>query len=223
MKVKDVMATTVVTVSPDNSVRRAAGIMLDKHVSGLPVVDDKGMLVGLISEGDLLRRSELGLPTIAASEHLASSEERANAYVKSHAWKVGDVMSRNVITVDEEADLSRVATLMAENGVKRLPVIRNGKLVSIVSRADLLHAIATARFDDTAAGDEAIRRSIVTRLNEDIGLKSANVTVTVVDGLVHLWGTASAASRKAACVVAEGVRGVKGVIEHFPDAGGRSA
>ena len=216
MKVKDVMATKVVTVSPDNSVRRAAGIMLDKHVSGLPVVDDEGMLVGLISEGDLLRRSELGLRIIAAPEQSAS--ERASAYVKSHAWKVADVMSCNVVTVKEEADLSHVATLMAENGVKRLPVMRNGKLVGIVSRADLLHAIATARLDDTAPGDEAIRRSIVTRLNEDIGLNSANVTVTVVDGLVHLWGTASAASRKAACVVAEGVRGVKGVVEHFSDA-----
>lgn len=216
MKVKDVMATIVITVSPDNSVRRAAGIMLEKHVSGLPVVDDKGMLVGLISEGDLLRRSELGLPTIAASEQVASLEERASAYVRSHAWKVADVMSRNLVTVNEEADLSHVAKLMAEHGVKRLPVMRNGKMVGIVSRADLLHAIATARLDGTAAGDEAIRLSIVTRLNEDIGLKSANVTVTVVDGLVHLWGTASAASRKAACVVAEGVRGVKGVIEHFP-------
>ncbi len=217
MKVKDVMTTKVVSVSPDNSVKRAAQIMLDKHVSGLPVVDDEGTLVGLISEGDLLRRTELGLSIIAAPEQL-SLEERASTYVKTHAWKVADVMSCNVVTVDEEADLSHVATLMAENGVKRLPVIRNGKLVSIISRADLLHAIATARLDDTAPGDEAIRRSIATRLNEDIGLTSANVTVTVVDGLVHLWGTASAASRKAACVVAEGVRGVNGVIEHFPDA-----
>ena len=173
MKVKDVMTTKVVTVSPDNSVKRAAGIMLDKHISGLPVVDDEGKLVGLISEGDLLRRSELGLRIIAAPEQSASLEEMASAYVKSHAWKVADVMSNNVVTVDEEADLSHVATLMAENGIKRLPVIRNGKLVGIVSRADLLHAIATARLDDTAPGDEAIRRSIVTRLNEDIGLNLA--------------------------------------------------
>ena len=126
MKVKDVMAAKVVTVSPDNSVRRAAGIMLDKHVSGLPVVDDEGLLVGLISEGDLLRRCELGLHIIAAPEQSASLEERASAYVKSHAWKVADVMSRNVVTVDEEADLSHVAKLMAENGVKRLPVCGTG-------------------------------------------------------------------------------------------------
>ena len=136
MKVKDVMATKVATVSPDNSVRRAAGIMLDKHMSGLPVVDDEGLLVGLISEGDLLRRSELGLRIIAAPEQSASVEERASAYEKRHAWKVADVMSRDVVTVDEEADLSHVAKLMAEHGVKRLPVIRNGKLVGIVSRAD---------------------------------------------------------------------------------------
>jgi CBS domain-containing protein len=218
MKVKDVMATKVVTVSPDNSVRHAAAIMLDKHVSGLPVVDDEGKLVGLISEGDLLRRSELGLRIIALPEQSASEEERASAYVKSHAWKVADVMSCNLITVDEEADLAHAATLMAENGIKRLPVIRNGKLAGIVSRADLLHAIATARLDETASGDEAIRRSIVTRLNEDIGFSTVNVTVTVIDGLVHLWGTAtSAASRKAACVISEGVRGVRGVVQHFSD------
>ena len=217
MKVKDVMTTKVVTVSPDNSVRHAAAIMLDKHVSGLPVVDDEGALVGLISEGDLLRRSELGLRIIA--QQSASLEERASAYVKSHAWKVADVMSGNVVTIDEEADLARVATLMAENGIKRLPVIRSGRLAGIVSRADLLHAIATARLDETAPGDAAIRRSIVARLSEDVGLSSASVTVTVVDGLVHLWGTATAApTRRAACIVAEGVRGVKGVVEHFSDA-----
>ena len=134
------------------------------------------------------------------------------------------VKTRSAQIPDEARDLlagksfAHVATLMAEHGVKRLPVIRDGKLVGIISRADLLHAIATARLDDTAPGDEAIRRSIVTRLDEDIGLKSANLTVTVVDGFVHLWGTAaSAASRKAACVIAEGVRGVKGVVGHFPD------
>src|SRR5262245_17157717 len=155
MKVKDVMATNVVTVSPDNSVKHAAGIMLDNRVSGLPVVDDEGALVGLISEGDLLRRSELGLRIIARSGQSASEEERATAYVKSHGWKVADVMSGNVVTVDEERDLSHAATLMVENGIKRLPVIRNGKLVGIVSRADLLPAIATARLDQTAPGDEA--------------------------------------------------------------------
>ena len=94
MKVKDVMTTNVVSVSPDNSVKRVARIMLDKHVSGLPVVDDEGNLVGLISEGDLLRRSELGLHIIAAHDQSASLEERASAYVKSHAWKVAEVHER---------------------------------------------------------------------------------------------------------------------------------
>jgi CBS domain-containing protein len=120
MKVKDVMAMIVVTVTPHNSVKRAVGIMLDKHVSGLPVVDDEGTLVGLISEGDLLRRSELGLRIIASPEQSASLEETASVYVKGHAWKVADVMSRNVVTVDEEADRP-CGDADGGNGIKRLP------------------------------------------------------------------------------------------------------
>lgn len=217
MKASDVMTTKVVTVTPDHSVRHAAEIMLDNHVSGLPVVDDSGELVGIISEGDLLRRSELGLDALAG--HRRSPEEQARAYVKAHAWKVGDVMSDRLVVVDEDTDLARVATLMEENDIKRVPVARDGRLVGIVSRADLLRAVASARLDATAPGDEAIRRSILARLDESTGLAGMNISVTVADGLVHLWGNVEGEDcRKAARVVADGVRGVKGVIEHFADA-----
>lgn len=217
MKARDVMTTRVVTVTPDHSVRHAAEIMLDNHVSGLPVVDDDGRLVGIISEGDLLRRSELGLDALAA--HGRSPEEQARAYVKAHAWKVGDVMSDNPVVVDEDTDLARIATLMEENDVKRLPIMRDGGLIGVVSRADLLRAVASAKLDATAPGDEAIRRSILARLDENTGLAGMNISVTVADGLVHLWGNVEGEDcRKAARVVAEGVRGVRGVIEHFADA-----
>ncbi|MGI6856633.1 CBS domain-containing protein [Mesorhizobium sp. 1B3] len=217
MKASDVMTTKVVTVTPDHSVRHAAEIMLDNHVSGLPVIDDSGELVGIISEGDLLRRSELGLDALAG--HRRSPEEQARAYVKAHAWKVGDVMSDRLVVVDEDTDLARVATLMEENDIKRVPVARDGRLVGIVSRADLLRAVASARLDATAPGDEAIRRSILARLDESTGLARMNISVTVADGLVHLWGNVEGEDcRKAARVVADGVRGVKGVIEHFADA-----
>jgi len=151
MNTNDVMTKNVVTVSPDHGVRHAATIMLVNHVSGLPVIDDEGRLVGLISEGDLLRRVELGLGAIARSaEQAHSAEERARAY-------------------------------------------------------------------ETAAGDKAIRRSIVTRLNEQTGLEGKAVTVTVADGLVHLWGNVDTDDcRNAARVVAESVRGVRGVVQHFP-------
>lgn len=217
MKASDVMTTKVVTVSPDHSVRHAAKIMLDNHVSGLPVIDDDGLLVGIISEGDLLRRSELGLVAIASPSR--SPEEQARAYVKAHAWKVGDVMSDKLVTVDEEMDLAKIATLLEENDIKRVPVTRGVRLVGIVSRADLLRAVASARLDATAPGDEAIRRSILARLDENTGLSGKNISVTVADGLVHLWGNVEGEDcRIAARVVAEGVRGVKGVIEHFTEA-----
>jgi CBS domain-containing protein len=218
MKASDVMTTKVVTVTPDHSVRHAAKIMLDNHVSGVPVIDDGGRLVGIISEGDLLRRSELGLDAIVSPSR--SPEEQARLYVKAHAWKVGDVMSDKLVTVDKDTDLAHIATLMEENDIKRVPVIRHGGLIGIVSRADLLRAVASARLDATAPGDEAIRRSILARLDENTGLSDMNISVTVADGLVHLWGNVEGADcRNAARVVAEGVRGVKGVIEHFTEAG----
>jgi CBS domain-containing protein len=127
MKAKDLMTTKVTTVSPDNSVRQAAKVMLARSVSGVPVIDDDGRLVGLISEGDLLRRSELGSGTLVTREgSFPSSDARARTYVKSNAWSVADVMSRNPVVVDEETPLSRIAALMEEHGIKRLPVGRAG-------------------------------------------------------------------------------------------------
>jgi osmotically-inducible protein OsmY len=114
--------------------------------------------------------------------------------------------------------LSRVAMLLEEHGIKRVPVVRGSSLVGIVSRADLLHAIVSARPDGAASGDEAIRRSVKTRLADNIGLEGANVTVTVLDSLVHLWGSVETDNcRNAARVAAESVRGVRGVVEHFPE------
>lgn len=215
MKARDVMTPDPVTVSPLHSVRHAAQIMLERHVSGLPVLDDEGRLVGLVTEGDLLRRAELGVESLVTA---SNSAERTRSYVRSHSWKVADVMACDLITVDEETSLGRVAVLMAEHRVKRVPVMRDGRLVGIVSRADLLHGIATARLDDTAPGDDAIRRSILTRLRDDAGVAVANLSVTVKDGIVHFWGSvASEGDRNAARVVAEGVRGVEGIFEHFSE------
>lgn len=216
MRVKDVMTSSIVGLSPDNSVRQAAQIMLDNHVSGLPVVDDEGRLVGLISEGDLIRRTELGGGGSPADPTLAA-DDRANAYVRRSSWRVGDAMTADPVTIDEDAPLARVAALMQERGIKRIPVLRNGALVGIVSRADLLQGILAARQDETASGDEAIRRSILVRLDENTGLEGLDIAVDVADGIVHLWGKVETAEcRHAARTVAESVRGVRGVVEHFP-------
>ncbi|NRP74863.1 Hypoxic response protein 1 [Ensifer psoraleae] len=218
MLVRDVMKIRVIKVSPDNSVKQAAEVMIANHISGIPVIDDEGQLVGLITEGDLLRRTELGHRAIATLvDESLSPEERANLYIKSNAWKVADVMSRNPVSVDEDTSLARVAYLMEEHGIKRLPVTRAGAVVGIVSRADLLEAIISAKPDGTAPGDEAIRRSIMIRLSENTGLDGQDVTVTVASGVVHLWGNVSTEEcRKAARVAAESVRGVVGVVDHFP-------
>ncbi|WP_457584776.1 CBS domain-containing protein [Ensifer canadensis] len=218
MRAKDVMTTTVVNVSPDHSVRTAARIMLDNHVSGLPVVDDDGRLVGLISEGDLIRRTELGggAPIIDATLEV---DTRANAYIRRSSWRVGDAMSVDPVTIDEDAPVWRVAAIMQERGIKRVPVARDGLLVGIVSRADLLRAVLSAGQDQTAAGDEAIRRSILVRLGENTGLEGLEVQIAVTDGIVHLWGNVvTAESRKAARILAENVRGVRGVVEHYSEA-----
>lgn len=221
MKAKDVMTTKVVTVSPDHSIRHAAKIMMDNGVSGLPVVDDAQRLVGIISEGDMLRRTELGLGgMVATAGEEADREQRARSYVKAHSWRVSDVMTKDPVVVDEERSLARIAALMGEREIKRVPVLRDGALVGIVTRADLLYAIATAKLPDTSHGDEAIRRSILARFDENTGLKDLNISVTVAGGMVHLWGEVDTEEcRQAARVVAEGVRGVEGVVEHFSDQG----
>ncbi|TBC52436.1 CBS domain-containing protein [Rhizobium ruizarguesonis] len=219
MLVKDVMITKVVGVSPDNSVRRAAEIMLANHVSGVPVIDDAGRLVGIISEGDLLRRTELGREATAEFGTSAlTAEEKATAYVRSNAWRVADVMSCDPIVVEGDTSLARVSALMQEHHIKRIPVMRDGVLVGIVSRADLLKAIVTADQDETASGDEAIRRSSATRLSENADLLGKDTTVTVTDGVAHLWGTIDTEEcKKAARVAAESVRGVRRVVEHFSE------
>ncbi|NVP58019.1 CBS domain-containing protein [Mycoplana rhizolycopersici] len=218
MRVKDVMSKVVVRLSPDNSVRQAARLMLDNHISGLPVVDDEGHVVGVITEGDLIRRTELcsGVAGTPADPAIPA-ETRASAYVKRSSWKVGDAMTADPVTIDEDASVSRVAMMMQDRGVKRIPVMRDGQLVGIVSRADLLEAILAAKQDEMQTGDDAIRRSILVRLGENTGLEGLGIDVTVVDGTVHLWGKVETVEcRKAARVVAEGVHGVRGVVEHFP-------
>ncbi|AHG47309.1 hypothetical protein RLEG12_30415 [Rhizobium leguminosarum bv. trifolii CB782] len=219
MLVKDVMTTTVVTLSPDNSVRHAAKLMSDQHVSGVPVVDHDGCVLGVISEGDLIRRTELSNGAFVLKADMGlGPDDRANAFIKRCAWRVGDVMTPDPVVIDEEAPLFRVAVLMQDRGIKRIPVLRDGKLVGIVSRADLLQVIYLARPDDTAAGDEAIRRSILVRLGENTGLEDLEVSVTVTEGIVHFWGKVETpAGRRAARILAEGIHGVRGVVEHFPE------
>jgi len=217
MLAKDIMATQVVTAMPDMSIRHVVEIMLERGVSGLPVVDDTGTLVGIITEGDLLERGELGaalyLPSSGAPK---SADALARAFVKGHSWKVGDVMARGVVSAGENTSLGRIAALMIERHIKRVPIVRDGRLVGMVSRSDLLRGILSFEEDSTAPGDTAIRRSILTRLDEIGAGTCAKLAVVVSDGIVRLEGSVrSANEREAARVVAEGVHGVAGVVDHL--------
>jgi CBS domain-containing protein len=221
MNASDVMSRTIVTVMPGHSIRHAAQIMLDHRVSGLPVLDDDGQLVGILTEGDLLRRVEFGLT--GGNPHWAAAvapEGAARGFVKSHSWRVGDVMTRVVTTVTERTSLADVAVLFGTRGIKRVPVLHDGRLVGIVSRADLLRIIASAKPERIAAGDKALEVSATARLRETNTIFATCPEVTVANGIVHLWGQVrSEAERDAARVAVEGVEGINGVEDHLSIAG----
>jgi CBS domain-containing protein len=217
MIVRDVMSRRVVSVMPGHSVRHAAQIMLDHQVSGLPVIDDDGQMVGIVTEGDLLRRVEYGM-TGAGSRWIEAvmTEGTARDFVKSHSWRVGDVMSKSVVAVTEDTPLSDVAVLFGTRGIKRAPVQRNGRLVGIISRSDLLRIIAMARPEKIAAGDDALQLSATARLRDASAIFLAPPEVTVVDGVVQLWGQVrSEAERDAARVAIECVEGINGIEDHL--------
>jgi len=208
MLASDIMIKAILSVTPDHSIRHAARIMLDHRVSGLPVIDGSGKLVGILSEGDLLRRFELG-PAAIKSEGRQSAED----YVRTHGWRVGDAMTSPVVTISATMPIDRIAALLSAKRIKRVPVIDDGKVVGIVSRADILNGIIASPSDDSASTDEAIRLAISTRLLQELNLDPAKVGVTVSNGDAHLWGQVrSEAEQKAAYVVAETVNGVRGII-----------
>lgn len=219
MKALDIMTTTVVTLKPDMTVREAARTLVDQHISGAPVVND-GVLVGIVSEGDLLHRDELGTEKQRRRSwwlEMVSASREAAEYVKSHGKSVADVMTRHVISIGEETDLSEIATLLERNHIKRLPVTRSGKLVGIVSRANLVQALAMVPEEPaapTAANDREIRAML---MGELAGRKWAfpGRNIVVSGGIVHLWGYQwSDQEVQAMRIAAENVPGVKGVEDH---------
>ncbi len=221
MKVRDIMSTKVVTVSPSTTVREIAGLMVEKHVSGLPVLSDSGTLVGMVSEGDLLRRPELGTQKHRRRwvSFFSGVDEQAREFTKTHALRAGDVMTEQVIHVSEQTPLGDVVGLMEKHNIKRLPVLSDGKLVGIVSRADLLRALAARQANPIpppAESDAAIRAAMNEVLKNEAWAMSAMVNVIVSEGAVHLWGVIdSDDQRQALRVAAENIPGVTAVEEHL--------
>lgn len=220
MKVRDVMTTNVVSVTPDETVGEIAKLLLQQRISAVFVVDDAGLPLGVVSEGDLMRRFETGTERARSwwLRFFADPATLAAEYAKSHGRRARDVMSRPIISVAEDTSLGGAATLLETNRVKRLPVIRDGLVVGVVSRANLVRALASAGAGTTttADGDRAIREKLMADLKAQPWSSADAHNIIVDGGVVHLWGlVASEEERTATRVAAEQIPGVRAVEDHL--------
>jgi CBS domain-containing protein len=221
VRASDIMTTSIITASPDMSVRHAAGTMVFAGISGMPVVDEAGRLLGMVTEGDLMHRAEIGTGVKQRAwwlEMVASTTELASQYVKEHARKVKDVMTTDVTTITESCPVGDIAELLERRRIKRVPVMRDGKVVGVVSRSNLIRALVTMAPEvPTAAenGDHAIREDVLAAMaGQPWAIARENVIVE--NGIVHLWGPIVGAEEgNAIRVAAENAPGVKNVIAHF--------
>lgn len=218
MRARDIMTTGALTVAPEASIADAARLMLEHRVSGLPVVDQHGTLVGIVTERDLLRRPEIGTVLDHARwvELWLTTDEVAQDYVHSHGRRVGDVMTRQVVSIETDTPLDEIVALMIRDGLKRLPVVRDKKVIGIVSRADLLQAFLRRidRLPQSAVNDLSIRKHILREINGKRWAPRPAVNVAVRDGVVELSGNVvNEHMRNAMRVAAENAPGVKQVVD----------
>lgn len=217
MKASDIMVTDVITVTPESDVPQVAALLLTNHISAAPVVDAEGRLVGMISEGDLLHRSESGTAHQRPwwLQMLMSRELLAGEFVREHSRRAGDLMTRDVVWAAPDTPVADVATLLERHRIKRVPIVADGRLVGIVSRANLIQALATFRrkaVEPQPTADAELREKVVSQLKSEPWIRPALVNVTVTDGTVDLWGVVDSATEKQALRVAvEIVPGVKAV------------
>lgn len=217
MQAQDVMTPWVATIDADATVQDAAKLMLERSVSALPVVDGKDRVVGIVSEGDLVRRTELGTDAPRSWWLRLFSDDAARDYVKTHSDSVRDVMSRPVICVRRTTPLKEVARRLEKHRIKRVPVLEAGRLVGVVSRADLVRRLATLPplpASPRVSGERALRRRVLEQVLKS-GIDILYVNIIVEGATVHLWGgVRSAAEQKALRVAARSVRGVRKVEDH---------
>jgi CBS domain-containing protein len=219
MNATDIMTPDVICAAPNTPLRDLVRLMLDNHVSALPIMEH-GRIVGIVSEGDLFRRVEIGTePRRSAWHALVRSTDRLAAdYTRTHGQKASELMTRNVVTVTDTTLLEEVALLLDTKRIKRVPVIRDGKLIGIVSRRNLMQALASRlSAPSVAAEDRSIREAFYLALRQQpwaVGVRAINAIVA--DGVVHLWGTPPDETlRQALVVVAENLAGVRSVEDHM--------
>jgi CBS domain-containing protein len=220
MIVADVMTRNCITVAPDATVEEAVNLMLSRHISGLFVVDTAGELAGVITEGDLLRRDELGTQRNRPwwLRLLASPARQAADFTRANGRHVRDVMTEDVLSIAQDASLEDVVETMEKHHIKRLPVTADGKVVGVVSRADLLRALIgrVRNVEPLATDDRAIRTAILNTLEAQPWAPMTTLNITVADGTVDLWGSiTNDEERHAIRVIAENASGVKAVIDHL--------
>jgi len=219
MKASDVMTSKVISISPEASLGDMIQIMLNHRISGLPVVTEDGKLVGVVTESDCLHRVETGTEERRTfwRDLLTGSETLANDYIRSHGRKVAEVMTPEPIAVGPDTDLSEVIHVMEKNQIKRVPVVKDGKLVGILSRANLLQALSgLVRNAEVDQSDVQIRNNVIAALGTLPWAANEFLNVTVHDGIVDLWGCYTAYRQdEAAIVAAENVPGVKQVKSHL--------
>jgi CBS domain-containing protein len=237
MRAMDVMTTNVITVDPNTSVQALAALLSERGISGVPVVDSDNRVIGVVSEGDLLHRIETGtecrpervtgqrrswwLDAIASNQDLLARD-----YVKSHGRTVKDVMTPDVISVADTTELAEIAMLLETKRIKRVPVVRDGKLVGIVSRANLVRALAAAKSEpatDADNDDRTIREKLLSELKRQEWFEMQEwfriwaADIIVRDRVVHFWlsDNQSQEERRALRVAAENIAGVRRVEEHI--------
>lgn len=219
MRAHQIMTRGVITVTPRTTLQEAANIMLRSHISGLPVLDDAGRLVGIVSESDFLRRSEIGTSRKRSKwlQFFLGPGWSAADFVREHGRRVEDVMTQNPVTASEQTTIEELVRRMEKNGIKRLPVVSDAVLVGIVTRSNLLQAVASMarEIPDPTADDDHIRDRIARVVNAT-DWRPIGFEVTVREGVVHLHGIiTSDHARQAAIVAAENTAGVKEVHDHL--------
>ncbi len=215
MHAAEIMTRDVITAAPQTEVREIVQLMLTNRISAVPVVDAAGKVLGMVSEGDLMRRVENKTDRRDSwwLKALFTASNDAGTYVKSHGRRAEDVMTRDVVTISEDTPLYKIAQTLEKHHIKRAPVVKDGKLVGIVSRSNLLHGFSTMQQDaGGSADDHSIREKIIKEMTNKLDISQSTTNVVVVDGVVTLWGLVdSEAKKKAAGVAAETTAGVKEV------------
>jgi CBS domain-containing protein len=221
MKAKDVMTSPVISVEPNATVLQAIRIMLQRRISGLPVIDSTGRLVGMITEGDFLRRVETGtaLRRPRWLEFLIGPGRLADEYTHTHGRKVEEIMTPDPVAVSDDASLEEIVKLMEKKQIKRVPVVLGEQVVGIVTRANLVHAIASVARQaqpSVESNDAAIRELFLTELGKEKWAPITLINPIVRSGVVELWGTImDDRERQALIVAAENIPGVKAVHDHL--------